>query len=153
MCFKDKWQKFTPTKEFLEAIKDITSVNKLYIFIQSFTRKEDIKDYWQTPEQTLNRKTFDCEDIAIFCQDIFLRILGIKAVVIIYNGTEKGECHAVCVFPYNSKLYFISNKFLYKDYDNYIDIGHKYYSKLKQMIVYNHEGKVIEKKYKLFGTF
>ena len=152
MCFsKSKWQKFTPSNKYLEAIKDITSINKLYIFIQSFKRKEDKKDYWQTPEQTLKRKTFDCEDISIFCQDVLIR-MGIKAVVIIYNGTEKGECHAVCVFTGN-KFSFISNKCLYKNYDNYIDIGHRYYSKLKQMIVYNHEGKIIEKKTKLFGTF
>ena len=152
MCFKSKWQKFNPSDNYLEAIKNITSINKLYIFIQAFTRKEDVKDYWQTPEQTLNRKTFDCEDMAIFCQDVLMRI-GIEAMVIIYTGTKKAECHAVCVFLYDGKLAFISNECLYKDYDNYIDIGHKYYSKLKQMIVYDHEGKVIEKKYKLFGTF
>jgi len=153
MCFsKSKWQKFDPSNEYLETIKDITSINKLYIFIQSFTKKEDIKDYWQTPEQTLKRKTFDCEDISIFCQDILIKI-GIETVVIIYNGTEKVECHAVCAFPYNGKLAFFSNKILYYNYDNYIDIGHRYYSKLKQMLVYDHEGKVIEKKYKLFGTF
>ena len=152
MCFsKSKWQKFTPSNKYLEAIKDITSINKLYIFIQSFKRKEDKKDYWQTPEQTLKLKTFDCEDMSIFCQDVLIR-QGIEAVVIIYNGTEKGECHAVCVFPGN-KFSFISNKILYKNYDNYIDIGHRYYSKLKQMLIYNHEGKIIGKKTKLFGTF
>lgn len=153
MCliYKSKWQKFNPSDEYLEAIKNITSINKLYIFIQSFTKKEDIKDYWQTPEQTLKRKTFDCEDMSIFCQDVLIKI-GIEAVVIIYNGTKKVECHAVCVFPGN-KYSFISNKILYHGYDNYIDIGHRYYSKLKQMLVYNHEGKVIKKKYKLFGTF
>lgn len=151
MCiFKSKWQKFNPSDEYLKAIKDIISVNELYIFIQSFTRKEDVKDYWQTPEQTLNRKTYDCEDMAIFCQDVLVRIIGIEAVVIIYAGS--GSAHAVCVFP-NNKFSFISNKRLYHDYDNCIDIGHKYYSKLKRMIVYNHEGKIIEKKCKLFGTF
>jgi len=153
MCFsKSRWQKFNPTNEYLEAIKNITSVNKLYIFIQSFTRKEDVEDYWQTPEQTLNRKTFDCEDMAIFCQDVLIRIIGIEATVNIYSGTGKGECHAVCVFP-DSNFSFISNKILYRRYDNYIDIGHKYYSKLKQMLVYDHEGTVIERKTKWFGTF
>lgn len=152
MCFsKSKWQKFKPSAKYLKKIKDITSVNKLDIFIQTLTRKEDIKDYWQTPEQTLNRGTFDCEDMAIFCQDILIRI-GIEATVNIYSGTEKGECHAVCVFPGN-KYSFISNKVLYHKYDNYIDIGHRYYSKLKQMLVYNNEGKIIEKKVKYFGTF
>lgn len=152
MCFfRSKWQKFNPSNEYLEAIKNITTINKLYIFIQSFKRKEDIMDYWQTPEQTLNRGTFDCEDMAIFCQDVLIR-MGIEAVVIIYSGTKKGECHAVCVFP-DSKYSFISNKILYHGYDNYIDIGHRYYSKLKQMTVYNHKGKIIEKKTKLFGTF
>ena len=152
MCFKSKWQKFNPSDNYLEAIKNITSVNKLYTSIQAFTRKEDVKDYWQTPKQTLNRKTFDCEDMAIFCQDVLTRI-GIEAMVIIYTGTKKAECHAVCVFPYDGKFSFISNKALYRGYNNYIDIGHEYYSKLKQMIVYDYEGKVIEKKYKLFGTF
>lgn len=151
MCFfKSKWQKFDPSNEYLEAIKDLVSVSKLHLFIQSFTRKEDVKDYWQTPEQTLNRKTYDCEDMAIFCQDVLVRIMGITAVVIIYASSK--SAHAVCVFP-NSKFSFISNKRLYHNYDNYIDIGHKYYSKLKRMIVYNHEGKIIEKKTKCFGTF
>ena len=154
MCiFKNKWRKFTPTQKYLDTIKNITSINKLHLFIQSFTRKEDITDYWQTPEQTLNRKSYDCEDMAIFCQDVLKRIQGREALFIIYNGTKKIECHAVCVFPYGGKLAFFSNKRLYYGYDSYIDIGHKYYSKLKQFIVYNHEGKVIKKKFKLIGTF
>ena len=54
MCFiKNKWTKFTPTQEYLDRVKGLTTVAKLLKFIQQFKRKEDVKDYWQTPEETL----------------------------------------------------------------------------------------------------
>ena len=40
MCFKNKWTEFEPTKEYLDKIKELTSIAKLYEFIQQFKRKE-----------------------------------------------------------------------------------------------------------------
>ena len=154
MCFfKSKWQKFNPTAEYLEVVKDITSISKLHMFIRGFTYKSDKGDYWKTPEETLNSKVFDCEDVSIFCQDVLVRIQKREAVVIIYLGVKKEECHAVCAFHYGNKLSFFSNKKLFNRFDNYEDIGHHFYSKLKQMLVFNNDGKIIKKRVRLFGTF
>ena len=154
MCItftKNKWQKFTPTEAYLAKVKPIDTLQKLYVFIQGFTRLNDVKDYWQTPEQTLKLKTYDCEDMAIFCQDILVR-MGIDAVVAMYKGTGKIG-HAVCVFPYAGQYSFFSNKRRYNGYTDYIQIGHHYYPELKRMYIYDNKGKIIQKKVSLFGTF
>ena len=80
MCFRNKWTKFLPSKKYLDTVKDLTSVAKLHTFIQQFKRKEDIKDYWQTPEETLNRLTYDCDDVMRFTVDVLVRVIKKEAV-------------------------------------------------------------------------
>ena len=90
MCiFKDKWTKFTPTEKYLQVVKDLTTVAKLHNFIQQFKRKEDIKDYWQTPEETLNRLTYDCDDIMRFTVDVLVRVMKKEAVGMAHYGYNK----------------------------------------------------------------
>jgi len=49
MCFKNKWTKFKPTTEYLKAVKNLTTVDKLYNFIQKFQWTGEKGDVWQTP--------------------------------------------------------------------------------------------------------
>ena len=54
-----------------------------------------VKDYWQTPEETLELRTGDCEDVAILlCKT--LDILGVKNVFMAIWDFDGG--HAVCFY-------------------------------------------------------
>ena len=155
MCiFKDKWTEFIPTAEYLSEVKNLTTVDKLATYIKKIKYISDKKDYWQTPVETFIRGKGDCEDFARLALDILVHIQKRKNVrFIIYIGTEKGQCHAVCVFPYYGKYNVFSNDKYYTHKDNYIDVGHIFYPKLKYMEVRNSEGKVISRKYRLWGNF
>lgn len=68
---------------------------------QEFTFQEDPSlfnepDYWQEPEEFLNRKRGDCEDYAILAKTI-LEQQGSEAFLLsLYGGS--GYAHTVCVF-------------------------------------------------------
>ena len=162
MCFKqkDKWQKFEPTKEFLGIVKEFTSISKLHLFLQRYTWVKEKKDYWKTPEQFM-LESGDCEDFARFAVDVLVRIIKQdKARFICYSGynheknSNELKGHAICAFPYRGKLAIFSNNKFHSGFNNYVEIGHKYYPDgLKSMEVRNSEGKILEKKRPLFGTF
>ena len=164
MCFKkDKWTKFIPTQEYLDTVKGLTSIAKLREFIQQFKRKEDITDYWQTPEETLNRMTYDCDDTMRFTVDVLVRVIGIEAKGVISSGYDKArwgnkiwnvKCHAITVFPYSGKFALFSNRELKMGYSSYEDAcKYTFPDGVKSMIVRDWQGKVLSKKSKLFGTF
>ncbi len=159
MCiFKNKWTKFTPTKKYLDAVKYVKTVTELDYWLDKIKYISDDKDYWQTPEETLNRGKGDCDDFARLALDILVRIRKRDDVRFIiyagYNSKDKYNAHAVCVFPYYGSYSVFSNHMYYAKRDDYIDIGHIYYPKgLKYMSVRNDKGKVIQWKVKLFGVF
>lgn len=163
MCisiFKNKWTKFTPTAKYLSAIKDLTTVDKLYQFIQQFKRKEDIKDYWQTPEETLILLTYDCDDSMRFTVDVLKRVMGIEARGVIqsgYNYERWGKakhCHGITVFPYRGKLAVLSNKSLYTDINSYEEAGYiTFKDGLKYQEIRDWQGKILSRKFRLFGVF
>ena len=161
MCFKRKWRKFTPTQKYIDTVKYIKTITELDYFLDRITYTVDDKDYWQIPEETLNRSKGDCDDFARLALDILVRIQKRKDVrFVIYTGyyikdnVEKYNGHAVCVFPYNGKYSVFSNNQYFYNKDNLIDIGHIFYPKgLKYMEVRNDEGKVLSRKFKLFGVF
>lgn len=161
MCFtKDKWRSFTPTKEFLEAIKDLTSIKKLHEFLKTYTWIKEIKDYWKTPEEFL-LESGDCEDFSIFALYVLAIIIGIKeARFLFHNGydyerwgkVKKG--HAICVFPYRGKLAIFNNNRFKSGFESYEEAGHYIFPDgLKYQEVRDWEGKVLSRKFKLFGTF
>ena len=164
MCiklFKNKWREFKPTTYYLSAVQTITSIGQLDVFLNKFVYIADDKDYWQTPEETVNRGKGDCDDFARLALDILVRIQKRKDVrFIIYtgyyekDGKEKYGAHAVCVFPYNGKYSVFSNYQYYYNMNSYIDTGHIFYPNgLRYMEVRNDEGKVISRKFKIIGTF
>ena len=160
MCFKNKWTKFTPTQEYLDKVKGLTSVAKLYEFIQQFKRKEDVTDYWQTPEETLNRMTYDCDDTMRFTVDVLKRVMGIEAKGVISSGYNKARwgnrkgCHAITVFPYQGKYALFSNRELKIGYNSYIDAcKYTFPDGLKYMEIRDWQGKILSKKRKWIGIF
>ena len=161
MCisFKNKWTDFIPSAKYLQVVKLLTSVDKLYQFIQQFKRKEDIKDYWQTPEETLNRLTYDCDDSMRFCVDVLKRVMGIEARGLIHSGYDKSRWkgirhHAICAFPYQGKFGVFSNKQLYTDIDSFEDAGKIMFPDgLKYQEIRDWQGKILSKKRKWIGKF
>ena len=159
MCigiFKNKWQKFTPTQKYLDTVKYVKTVAELDYFLDRIKYVSDDKDYWQTPEETINRGAGDCDDFARLALDILVRIQKRNDVRFViyagYNKNDKYNAHAVCVFPYDGKYNVFSNSQYYTHKDNYIDVGHIFYPKLRYMVVRNSEGKVISRKFKLWGS-
>ena len=161
MCFKRKWRQFVPTQKYLDAVKDITTISKLDVFLDRIIYSAEDKDYWQLPEETLNRGKGDCDDFARLALDILVRVQKYKDVRFVghtgyytKDGKDKYGGHAVCVFPYNGKYSVFSNNKYYYNKDNLIDIGHMFFPKgLKYMEVRNEEGKVLSRKFRLWGTF
>jgi len=163
MCFKNKWTEFIPTTKYLLAVKNLTTVDKLYQFIQQFKRKEDKKDYWQTPEETLILLTYDCDDSMRFCVDVLKRIMGIDAKGMIHSGYDKErwgskiwdvKCHAICVFPFQGKLAVFSNMELYTEINSYEEAGYiTFPDGLKSQVVYDEQGNVLSRRFKAIGTF
>jgi len=161
MCisFRNKWTKFEPTAKYLQAVKPLTSVAKLHNFIQQFKRKEDIKDYWQTPEETLTLLTYDCDDSMRFTVDVLKRVMGIEARGLIHSGYDKSRWkgikhHAICAFPYQGKFGVFSNNQLYVGIGSFEDAGKIMFKDgLKYQEIRDYMGKILSKRRKWIGTF
>jgi len=118
-------------------------------------------DYWQDPEQTLKREAGDCEDSGIFNADVLGRMQDIDAKLVLFFGWNFKRFgwkfwmgHAVCIFPYQGRYSMFSNQQLTHGYDDYSQIGHKFYPDgLKYMEIRDWKGNKIKSKFKLFGTF
>ena len=153
MCFiKNKWTKFTPTQEYLDAVKGLTSVAKLHNYLQRYKYIAEKGDHWKTPIEFLNDGGGDCEDFAKFVIDVLVRIQKLKEARFIAYYTSK-EGHAICVFPYRNSYSIFSNNQLIHGFADYLDIGHFFFKDIKRMVVRDWQGKVIEKKHKWIGTF
>jgi len=160
MCFKNKWQSFTPTQEYLDVVKPLTSVVKLHNFIQQFQYTGEKGDIWQTPEEFLKNEHLDCDDFMRFTVDVLKRVMGIEARGMIHSGYDKKRwgkkkyCHAITVFPYRGKLAMFSNSSFKTGFADYIDAGHYTFPDgLKYMEIRDWQGKILKKRSKLIGTF
>lgn len=106
----------------------------------------------------------DCEDFARWYVDILVRIQKIEgARFVIHSGYDKKRWgskiwnlkgHAICVFPYQGKLALFSNNKFKVGYKDYIETGYYTFPDgLKVMEIRDWTGKVLSRKFKLFGTF
>ena len=93
-----RWRRFKPSKEYLSVVGGLTTIGKLYKYIQKFRYKWDtirilcwkfLWDYWQTPEETLKRRAGDCEDSAIFNADVLGRVQNIDAKLVLFFGYNR----------------------------------------------------------------
>jgi hypothetical protein len=86
--------------------------------------KKEIGDYWQTPEETMQLKTGDCEDIAILIIAITYNKTKIKMDFVLVNTLYNINTpnHAVCMVNYLSNDYICEQNgvSLKKDYKPYI---------------------------------
>ena len=63
-------------------------------------------DYWQTPIETVELKTGDCEDYAILSGEL-LKEIGVKSVLVGLQTSLTKSGHGICIFKYNSETYSI----------------------------------------------
>ena len=164
MCiFLNKWKSFEPTTEYLSVVGGLTSVTKLHDFIQQFQWTGEKGDIWQTPEEFLKNEHLDCDDFMRFTCDILVRIMGIEAKGLIHSGYDfkrwgnkiwnlKG--HAITVFNYQGKFGVFSNNQLYTGLSSYEECGYKTFPDgLKFQEVRDYNGKVLSRKFRIFGVF
>lgn len=72
-------------------------------------------DYWQTLEETWNRRAGDCEDFAIAVRDLCLA-QGLDAEIYIFHAKNREAGHAVVIGRWNGIVWMSSN-------GNYRNIG------------------------------
>lgn len=164
MCIgflKNKWKGFETTEQYLSVISGLTSISKLHNYSKNnFKYIAEKRDKWKTPIEFMVDGGGDCEDFARWYVDILVRIQEKEgARFIIYSGYnkkvgDKMTGHAVCVFPSQYKYSMFSNRGLTHNYNDYLEVGHKFYPDgLKILEVRGWQGKVLQRKFKIFGTF
>jgi len=165
MCiFFNKWKDFEPTIKYLSIVSGLTTITKLHNYLKQFKWQGEKawKDYWKTPIEFIENKdnNNDCEDFARFAVDVLVRIIGITgARFIAHSGYDKNRWkgikhHVICVFPYQDKLAVFSNNGLFKGIDSYENAGKLTFKDgLKYQQVRDWQGKILSRKFKIFGTF
>ena len=76
----------------------------------NFKYHKEIGDHWQSPEETLQKRSGDCEDFAILVI-VMLKKMGIKSdmVILTFRGLSMG--HVICIWKdCDGIVNFISNR-------------------------------------------
>ena len=166
-----KWRKWKPTDEYLSAVKSVDTITKLQTLMSKFVYKWDtvkflfwtiLWDNWQMPDKSLKLMYGDCEDAAILALDILGRIQKKEdaRLILIFgyrmkDNKRKFDGHAVTAFDNGSGKYDIfSNDTMEHNFTDLLSIGHKFYPLgLKYQEIRDWRGKVLSRKFKLFGRF
>ncbi len=166
----NKWKNWKPDTEYLSAIKNLNSIEKLHIFMKNFIYKWDtikillwkvLWDYWNMPDQSLKEMAGDCDEAAILTVDILGRVQGlVNSRFLMFfgyydnNGKKKLMGHCVSVFVNNNKYSVFSNNELEHGFTSFEGIARRYYPLgLKYLEVRDWKGNVLSRKFRLFGTF
>lgn len=98
---------------FLIQTNRINSLESLSQWLTlNFSYQNDVGgDNWATPEETLNKRTGDCEDFA-FLTNAALKVLGYNPKVIVLRRNKKA--HATCVFQSDGYYCWFDNTELKK---------------------------------------
>ena len=173
MGIGNKWKNWKPSADYLSYIKFVDTVPKLHSFMQKFTYKWDtitilfwkvLWDNWQMPDESLKKYGMkgDCEDAAILALDILGRIQKKEDAKLIVSfgyrmidNKRKYDGHVVTAFDNSSGKYDIfTNNTMEYNFDDLLDIGHRFYPLgLKYQEIRDWRGKVLSRKFKLFGVF
>lgn len=109
---------------FTELVKQegLTTPNKIARYLQKNYKYKTDQDmhnqyeYWQTPLETYQLESGDCEDFALLAQEL-LNQIGITAQV--YGIVIPGGAHAICIFRWRRAWYVFDNQYLDKtDYNS-----------------------------------
>ena len=151
MCYSIfKWRKFVPSEEFLSKVSKIKTLSDLKKITKDFTYQSDppgiFGDKWNTPEETLNSKIYDCDDIARFNSWILKHILKKEAYFGVFAGrNSRGySAHAMAFFKEGNKWGVFDNKKLYYVEGDFEDIGRSYYERLRKYEILTPDGKIVK---------
>lgn len=126
----------------------IKTVDDYALWVETHLRyeKDNDGDQWSAPEETLTRRSGDCEDLAFLHKEV-LRILGYKARVFAYGKMR--QSHAICVFKKDENYYIFDNTTLNKTKaTSFLDIA--YYMYVKQNTKFFSELSLNPKKVNVF---
>lgn len=103
-----------------EALQKFMSKNFTYVEDRILFHQDE---YWQTPEEMLERKEGDCEDYALFVQAILSRN-GYR--VLIMSAYGKDDAHTVAIFEKDGTLgIFDLDELRFLKYNSIKEIGEK----------------------------
>lgn len=74
-------------------------------------KKDEKKDQWATPEETLNKKSGDCEDYTFFNAEV-LQVLGYEPRFLAVRKNR--QAHAICIFKVDGYYFWFDNAELIK---------------------------------------
>jgi len=105
---------FVAPLTFQHITQDLTTPHEIVGFMKDhFTFKDDEPlfgeiDYWQSPEEFLERREGDCEDFALFVKRIFDQ-RGIESYVVSFYG-DADFAHTVLIFKTDHERYNVINE-------------------------------------------
>lgn len=93
--------------------------NTIKLFAPFITYKPDPEgtDFWQYPEETMNLKTGDCEDIVNYCRKMIYDTGYLKTNLAVVVHKKTGEGHTL--LEYNGKHYECVNAKIKVNMNNY----------------------------------
>ena len=166
MCYSLlKWKKFTPNDEFLEKVKDLTTIGKLQEFLNdNYTYEYDKPgfrgDIWKKPDEFLRDGVKgDCEDISRFNVWVLRYLLKREAYFGMFTGFYKSgseeinNCHAMAFYKTDNGWGVFDNRRLYYIPEgDFISVGKSFYKEgLKYIEILKPDGKVIFWRWKIRG--
>lgn len=78
-------------------------------FKKDFSYQREEGEYWKTPKETINDKGGDCEDFAFLASKILFD-MDYNNHVIVVISKNKNVAHAICIFFYDYRYAYFSNK-------------------------------------------
>ena len=121
--------------------------------------KHDVKEYWQTEEETLDSRSGDCEDSAILAKAV-LGVLGYTVALIAvseWEGWHRNEAraHMVCAFiEKGTKTYYHIGNWKMKECGTTLcDVADKVYPEAKMWQHYLEDKTTVEEWVKASGVW
>jgi len=106
---------------------DIVHISYIVMSVVKAKTEKNGKNYWQTPEETWNKKTGDCEDISMLIAYCCKQILNIEPdIVRISKESRTGEYFNHVIIYYDNIYYDFGNKFSEKELDILAVVDYKY---------------------------
>ena len=101
---------------------DIQNISYIVMLVIKAKTEKKGENYWQTPEETWNKKTGDCEDISLLIAYCCKQILNIEPDMVRIN--IRGNLHII--IHYDNIYYDFGNKFSEKELDILAMVDYKY---------------------------
>jgi hypothetical protein len=141
------WNLKSPEFKDIESLSgDINTPEKLSDWMQrnlKYISKYGRKNKYQTVGETLEKKTGNCFDQAIFAFTVLRKNKYDAYIMLIQHLVNERMNHAICVFKQNDKIYKIDNSRLFGPYNNYESLSDNISKEWWRYAVFNDEENAI----------